>query len=301
MRYFLSFFVLCLLSSFVCAQYNGPTKLVLLGTGTPFADPDHQGQAIAIVVGNSSYIFDCGPGVVRQAAAAAKKFKLPALQPENLRRLFITHLHSDHTVGYPDILLTPAVIGRAGPLEVYGPPGTRQLNDHILAAYGEDIHLRLDDLEHGNGKAYAAVVHEIREDGIVYSDSNVTVSAFHVPHGNWKDAYGYKIKTKDRTIVLSGDCTYSETLIREAMNCDILVHEVYSTTGYAQKDPQMKIYHAHYHTSSEQLAVIAGKAHPGLLILNHALVWKATEADLLREMKEKYQGKMVLGHDLEMY
>src|SRR5262249_25302171 len=129
------------------------TQVVMLGTGTPVADPERSGPSVAIVVNGASYIVDCGPGVVRRAAAAALK-GVAALAAQNLKTLFITHLHSDHTVGYPDIILTPAVLNRAAPLEVYGPPGLQGMTHHILEAYKEDIELRVSQVEHGDARAY---------------------------------------------------------------------------------------------------------------------------------------------------
>jgi hypothetical protein len=112
-------------SGLLKAQYTG-TKLVLLGTGTPFADPNKSGPSLAIVVNNTSYIVDCGPGVVRRAAEASK-LGFPSLEASQLKTLFITHLHSDHTVGLADIILTPAVLDRNAPISIYGPIGSKKM------------------------------------------------------------------------------------------------------------------------------------------------------------------------------
>ena len=116
------------------------TSVVLLGTGNPNADPDRFGPALAIVVNNTPYIVDCGPGVVRRCTAAVKK-GVAGLDVTKLNRLFITHLHSDHTSGLPDFIFTPAVLGRAEPLQIFGPKGTKNMTDHIMQAYKEDIDL----------------------------------------------------------------------------------------------------------------------------------------------------------------
>src|SRR5215467_4792480 len=163
-------------------------RVVLLGTGTPIADPRRSGPALAIVINGSSYLVDAGPGVVRRANAAAIQDSIPALRAANLQRVFITHLHSDHTLGLPDLMLTPAVLHRQGPLTVYGPPGTRAMVANLLRAYREDIDLRIHGLERGDSAAYRIIVHEIAP-GVVYRDSNVTVRAFRVPHGSWKYAF----------------------------------------------------------------------------------------------------------------
>ena len=115
------------------------TWIVLLGTGTPGAEPDRFGPSTAIVAGGTAYLVDAGPGVVRRAAAGAVVSGLPALRPQNLRVAFITHLHSDHTLGYPDLMLSPWVLGRAQPLQVYGPPGLDAMTTALLEVYREDI------------------------------------------------------------------------------------------------------------------------------------------------------------------
>jgi ribonuclease BN (tRNA processing enzyme) len=165
------------------------TKVVLLGTGTPNADPDRFGPSVAVVVDDTPYVIDCGSGVVRRAAAAFNK-GVKGLNPTLLNRLFITHLHSDHTSGYADFLLTPAVLERKGPLRIYGPTGTKSLNDHIVQAYAPDFHIRIFGLEKGDSTAYKTVVTEIKE-GVIYKDSLVTVEAFKVEHGGWPEAYGF--------------------------------------------------------------------------------------------------------------
>lgn len=160
------------------------TKLVLLGTGTPFADPNKSGPSLAIIVNNTSYIVDCGPGVVRRAAEA-KKLGFPSLEAAQLRTLFITHLHSDHTIGLADIILTPAVLDRNAPITIYGPVGTKNMTNHTMSAYKEDIDMRIYGLEKGDAVAYKVNTTEIKE-GEIYKDSNITVTAFNVKHGNWK-------------------------------------------------------------------------------------------------------------------
>jgi ribonuclease BN (tRNA processing enzyme) len=184
------FFLLC---NIVSAQLpSEKTKLVLLGTGSPFADPEKSGPSVAIVVNNTSYVIDCGPGVVRRASAASKK-GIKGLEASQLRKLFITHLHSDHTTGYPDFIFTPAVLDRNAPLEVYGPKGLRDMTDHIMQAYKEDIDIRINGLEYGNADGYKVNVHELSP-GIIYKDSNVVVKAFRVKHGSWPEAFGFVLK-----------------------------------------------------------------------------------------------------------
>ncbi|MGE0103695.1 MAG: MBL fold metallo-hydrolase [Blastocatellales bacterium] len=278
---------------------KSPTQVVLLGTGTPNADPDTSGPAVAIVVNDTPYVVDAGPGVVRRAAAAARK-GVAGLQVSKLRRLFLTHLHSDHTAGYPDFILTPAVLDRDAPLEVFGPPGTRRMTDHILKAYSEDIDLRINGLEPAKPRGYEVRARDVRP-GIIYRDGNVTVKAFAVSHGSWKHAYGYRFETPDKTIVISGDCTFSESVIENCNGCDILIHEVYSTAGFARREPEWQKYHAAFHTSSKQLSALASKSRPGLIVLYHQLLWGATPEQLLEEIGAGYSGRVVFGRDLDIY
>ena len=285
--------------SFNATRSQNKTQIVLLGTGTPNADPDRSGPAVAIVVNDTPYVVDCGPGVVRRAAAAARK-GVKGLAVEKLRRLFITHLHSDHTAGLPDFIFTPAVLERDAPLEIFGPPGIRKMTDHILKAYAEDINIRLRGLEPAKPRGYEVRVNEIKP-GVVYRDENVTVKAFPVKHGSWKQAFGFRFETLDRTVVISGDCAPSESVVENCNGCDVLIHEVYSTTGFARRPPEWQRYHSNFHTSSKELAEIAAKAKPGLLILYHQLLWGATPDQLLEEIKLGYQGKVVFGNDLDLY
>lgn len=278
----------------------GQTRVVLLGTGTPTADPERSGPSLAIIINNTSYVVDCGPGVVRRAGAAAAKYNIPSLKPARLMHLFITHLHSDHTIGYPDFILTPAVLRRPGPLEVYGPKGLQDMTGYLLKAYREDIDIRLNGLEHGKPAGYKVNVHEITQ-GVIYKDSNIVVTAFNVHHGSWPQAFGYRFKTGDKTIVVSGDCTYDDNLIQHAMNCDILIHEVYSAKDFSKLSPANQAYFSTFHTSTEQLAAIANKVKPKLLVLTHQLLFGSTKDELLHEITSRYSGEVKYGNDLDVF
>ena len=287
------------------------TQIVLLGTGTPLPDPDRSGPSTAIVVNGSPYLIDFGTGLVRQAAAARRK-GVKGLDTVKLRIGFLTHLHSDHTLGFPDIIFTPWVMGRKDPLEVYGPPGTSDMAEHILKAYEADIKIRTMNIERSNTSGYKVNVHEIQP-GVVYKDQNVTVTAFAVHHGNWAHAYGYRFETPDRTIVISGDTRPDAAISDNCHGCDVLIHEVYTQASFDKVSPQWKQYRLAYHTSSKELAEIATKAKPGLLILYHRANpgcdqagteecrEAGSEEQLLKEIRQGYKGKVVAGHDLETY
>jgi ribonuclease BN (tRNA processing enzyme) len=278
---------------------GGQTQVVMLGTGTPNADPDRSGPSVAVVAGGKAYLVDCGPGVVRRAEAARRN-GIDALAPEKLGIVFITHLHSDHTLGLPDLMLTPWVLERREPLEVYGPKGVRSMTDHLLAAYAEDIRVRLDGLEPDKTEGWQAHAHEVAP-GLVYQDSSVRVTAFAVPHANWRYAFGYRFETADRVIVISGDTRPSDAVVEACSGCDILIHEVYSADRLATRPPEWQRYHADAHTSSTELAALATRAKPRLLVLYHQLLWGTDDDGLVREVRRGYDGAVVAGKDLEVY
>ncbi|MGA8766334.1 MAG: MBL fold metallo-hydrolase, partial [Candidatus Acidiferrales bacterium] len=174
------------------AQIEAPKApfVVFLGTGTPGPTPNRQGPSLAVVAGDKAYLVDVGVGVVRQANAAFAN-GIRALNPRGLGVAFVSHLHSDHTLGLPDLILTPWVMGRATPLELYGPPGISAMAENILKAYAEDIHIRTTGLEHANLTGHNVIAHEIKP-GVVFQDANVKVTAFAVRHGSWPLALGYR-------------------------------------------------------------------------------------------------------------
>jgi ribonuclease BN (tRNA processing enzyme) len=282
------------------AQSSAQTQIVLLGTGTPNADPERSGPATAIVVNDTPYIIDFGPGIVRRASAAFQK-GVKGLAVSKLKTAFVTHLHSDHTAGYADLIFTPWVLERREPLRVFGPSGIRQMTEHLVKAYSEDISLRLNGGEPSNKIGWRVEASEIKP-GVIYKDENVTVKAFSVRHGKWLHAYGFRFETPDRSIVISGDCAPSDSVIENCNGCDVLIHEVYSQAGFQTRPPEWQRYHAAYHTSTKELADLASKAKPKLLLLTHQLFWGTSEADLLREITAAgYQGKVVSGKDLNVY
>ena len=294
--------VLACVTSFAqqsAAKPASTTRVVMLGTGTPNPDPDRQGPAVAIIAGDTPYLVDCGTGVVRRAAAAMLK-GVGALEPAKLGIVFVTHLHSDHTLGYPDLILTPWMMGRERPLEAYGPSGLREMTQDILHAWQQDIDIRTNGREHENRTGYQVNVHEIHP-GLIYQDDHVKVTAFLVSHGSWKEAYGYRFDTHDRSIVVSGDTTPTEAVVKACNGCDVLIHEVYSQAAFERRPPSWQQYHAHFHTSSKELGRIASEAKPGLLVLYHQLLWGSTEEQLLQEIHQVYPGKVVSAHDLDVY
>ena len=281
------------------------TKVVLLGTGTPAANPDRSGPATAIVVNDTAYLVDLGPGLIRRASAAASSRMIPALQPTRLRVAFVTHLHSDHTVGYPDLILSPWTLGRRVPLEVYGPKGIAAMTTHLLEAYKADIETRTNP--EGNQRTFAdghkVNAHEITS-GVVFKDANVTVTAFATKHA--LESYGYRFDTADRSIVISGDTNPTQATIDACRGCDVLIHEVH-TAAWLDARPEaggappgtFRRFSEQYHTTTAQLAALARQARPKLLILYHYN--SLTPEELQTEMMKHYAGHFVIGRDLDVF
>lgn len=289
----------------LAADDPGTTKIVLLGTGTPRPSPERSGPATAIVVGGRAYLVDFGPGVVRRAAAAAAQGS-PALEPTKITVALVTHLHSDHTAGYPDLILTPWVMGRSE-LNVYGPEGTEEMTKHVLEAWRRDIEIRTKGMEHRSSLVVHA--HDVKP-GVAYKDDKVTITAFLVPHGEWRQAFGYRFDTPDRSIVISGDTSPGAELVAHCQPCDVLIHEVYSPSSSAADMPNWPAYRAKYHTSTDQLADIGNRTKPGIIIVYHASGGSpdstgrrqpTPDEQLLREIQRTYHGRVVIGHDLEVY
>ncbi|HEY1212215.1 MAG TPA: MBL fold metallo-hydrolase [Bryobacteraceae bacterium] len=269
---------------------------MLLGTGAPAPDPDHSGPATAIVVNDTAYLVDLGPGIVRRASAAFSR-GIAALEPTRLRVAFITHLHSDHTLGYPDLIFTPWTVGRHTPLEVYGPKGLNAMTEHLQEAYRVDIETRTnaDGNQRDFPDGHSVHVHEISA-GSVYQDANVTVTAFPTKHA--MESYGYRFVTRDRIIVVSGDTNPSQATIDACNGCDVLIHEAQTPAWIAIRPPAFQRFAAKYHTTTAQLADLARQAKPRLLIIYH---YPIAPEDIFADMSARYAGQFVVGRDLEIY
>jgi ribonuclease BN (tRNA processing enzyme)/pimeloyl-ACP methyl ester carboxylesterase len=298
------------------------TKVVLIGTGTPVPDPDRFGPATAIVVDDHAYLVDFGPGIVRRAESAALKNAIPAVEPGNLKVAFVTHLHSDHTAGYADLILSGWTSGRRIPLEVYGPSGLQSMTEHILQAYRVDIETRTnpDGPMRDAGRfpdGWKVNAHEIKA-GVIYKDEKVTVTAFATKHA--MESYGYRFETPDRTIVISGDTYPVEATITACNGCDVLIHEAQPVELLSKMPQSIQSFVAKYHTTTEQLAELAKKAKPKLLVIYHTINFPPglaparllppnAAADALyappemlqKEIGARYQGKIVVGKDLDVY
>jgi ribonuclease BN (tRNA processing enzyme) len=275
------------------------TQLVLLGTGTPNAEPGRYGSAVAIVVNGTPYLVDAGAGVVHRANEAYLA-GIEGMAVSGLATVFLTHLHTDHTVGLPDVIFTPWVLEREAPLRVMGPAGTADMAHHLVQAYQRDVRVRLDGREPANPTGHQVEAQDVAP-GVVFQDENVRVTAFEVSHGDWEQAFGYRFETPDRVIVISGDTAPTEAIAEFCAGCDILVHEVYAQSGWERRVPEWQEYHALFHTSGPALGELATRADAKLLVLTHQLLWGATPEELVAEVRSGFSGPIVYGKDLDVF
>jgi ribonuclease BN (tRNA processing enzyme) len=237
--------------------------------------------------------------LVRRAQEAFER-GVTGLEVKKLATLFITHLHSDHTVGLPDIIFSPWVLGREEPLNVIGPLGTKHLVDHVVTAYGEDIAARTCGLEPINTTGGSATATEISA-GVCYRDDHITVEAFGVEHGETWEPFGFKFTTNDKVIVVSGDTAPFESAYELWQGCDVLVHEVYCAAAFERRPSHWQKYHSHMHTSGIELGIIAAKVKPKKLVLTHLLLWGSTPEELVAEVRQNFDGEIHCGVDLGVY
>lgn len=276
------------------------TTVILLGTGMPRPDPAAQGPATAVTVGSRIFLFDAGPGVMRQVAAAGLPYTYGPFTAA-----FLTHLHSDHTLGLPDLILTSWVMRRSAPLRLIGPPGTAAMVRNILAAWKEDIAIRTEGLERGIRGGQAVDVREAKG-GVVYDSAGVRITAIPVPHGSWKYAFGYRIDAPGRSIVISGDTAPSQALERAAAGVDLLIHEAYPESKLVAEDrpggDDWPKYMRAFHTSDREVGALAARAGVKRLVLHHLVRMGGTDEEIIAGVRAGgYTGPVAIGHDLERW
>jgi ribonuclease Z len=268
-------------------------RVTLLGTGAPPPRLDRFGPSTLVEVGNEKFIFDAGRGAMQRLHQLGIPFG-------DITGMFLTHHHSDHVVGFPDLWLT-GWIGRpwgqrSTPLQVWGPQGTEPMMEHLPKAFAVDIRVRRKNYPPDGVKLAA---HEITE-GVVFDKDGVKVTAFEVDHGGEElPAYGYRIDYRGRAAVLSGDTTFNENLIQHAQGVDLIVHEVTAAAGSAAESPaQLKRIGAN-HTTPDQAGQVFSRANPKLAVYNHLLLFGgATAEDLIPATRKHYAGPLVVGEDL---
>lgn len=281
-----------------------PIRVTLLGTGSPIPAMDRFGPATLVEAGGQRLLFDAGRG----ASQRLWQLKVPL---GAIDALFITHLHSDHTVGIPDVWLTsrlPTPYGqRKAPLEVWGPDGTRDMMSNMHEAYTWDVRIR-NEAEGIPVAGSSIVAHDVAE-GVIYDRDGVTVTAFLVDHGEaLRPALGYRVEHAGHSVVISGDTRPSENLVRHATGTDVLVHEI------AAARPELLERSASapvarrilgWHTSPEEAAGVFSQVRPKLAVLTHIVLLTTdpaypppAAADVMTRLAAAWKGRAVLGADL---
>lgn len=268
-------------------------KVTLLGTGCPPAVTNRFGPSTLVQAGPQTFLFDAGRGAMQRLVQLGVHW-------QDVQGVFLTHLHSDHVVGFPDLWLTGWLIapGRNVPLRVWGPTGTSQMMSHLERAYEYDVRLRI---ENDRLSPEGAIVRpqDVGE-GLVWDQAGVKVSAFEVDHAPVKPALGYRIDYAGRSVVLSGDTRKSDNLIRHAQGVDVLVHEVFlpDTLQRAGVSPERAKSIIDYHVTPEQAGEVFARAKPKLAVYSHICMPSAREQDLLPPTRRTYSGPLEVGEDL---
>ena len=271
-------------------------KVTLLGTSSPSPTIERFGMSTLVEAGDERLLFDCGRGAIQRL------FQLGPDYPR-VDKLFLTHLHSDHIVGIPDLWLTAWIMGRKTPFRVWGPVGTADMMSHLEQAYQADIHIRrdLDELLPQSGIDFIA--HEI-EEGFEYRQDGVTVSTFDVDHRPVTPAFGFRIEYGGRVVVLSGDTRPSDNLVRHAQGADLLIHEIIAPQAFLSRAAQMTEHHRQavieHHTTPHQAGEIFSRISPKLAVYSHVIGGPGTDykAELIEGTRATYAGAVEIGYDL---
>jgi len=293
-------FTLCFLLLTQQAVHGQDLTVTLLGTGGPPPVMDRFGPSTLVEAGDEKLIFDVGRGATQQF------FQL-GMPLRAVTGVFLTHFHSDHTVGIPDLWLTgwlsPRFGGRTTPFQIWGPDGTEAMMAGLELAYEADIRIRIAD-QHYLPEGVAVVAEDITE-GVVFERNGVRVTAFDVDHGDLiKPAMGYRIDYLGRSVVISGDTRFSENLIRFAQGTDVIIHEVAAASEeLLAKSEGERLIIAH-HTTPEAAGIVFDRVNPRLAVYSHLIrrgdfeIRPPSLDDVVASTRTNYDGALELGEDL---
>ena len=272
-------------------------KVTLLGTGHPSPRLDRFGPSTLIEAAGHKILFDCGRGTMQRAYQVHK-------QTQDYDKLFLTHLHSDHTTGIPDLWITGTIMGRHdNPLRIWGPRGTKSMISNLEKAFAVDLKLRREgeqrfNLNHRKGiKIKAANIDE----GFVYEEGDLSVEPFrvnHVDHFSDEPSLGYRVRYGDRCVALSGDTCFCENLIRYSSGVDLLIHEVAAAPLGADLSNDTR-YVLSLHTQPEECGRIFSRVNPRLAVFYHVIqLLGVSLEEMMDRMRKEYSGRVVFGEDL---
>ena len=285
----------CASAANLCAQNSpmpdGGMRVTLLGTaGGPPVRVGVAGISTLVEVGGDRFLFDAGRGVMQRLVQAGLKM-------DAVTKLFLTHLHSDHVVDIPDLLLTPwsSPSARSAPLEVWGPEGTRDMMAHLQQAFAFDIHVRRDVDEHAPASGIQVIAQDIHE-GTVYAEGGIIIRAFLVDHGPVKPAYGYRVDYRGHSLCLSGDTRPSTNLVEACRGVDLLVHEVTNEELLRRLVTNRQLADAivAHHTTPEQEADVFRLVAPRMAVFSHVPPGPA----VVERTRRTYDRQVEQGEDL---
>jgi ribonuclease Z len=269
-------------------------EITLLGTGSPIPDPNRAGPSTLVRAGGQVFLVDCGRGVLQRAAAVG-------VGAAGLSALLLTHLHSDHIGDLGDLLITRWITTftpEPSPLPIIGPPGTAEMVEATLKAFGHDIGYRL--AHHADLNAPPAV--DVREytEGPVWDRDGVSIRVAPTDHRPVAPTIGFRVESGTTSVVLAGDTVPCASLDELTAGADALVHTVIRK-DIVEHIPQQRLQDiCGYHSSVQEAAATAARAGAGALVMTHyvpALVpgqeeqWRALAAG-------EFGGRVELGDDL---
>jgi ribonuclease Z len=268
-----------------------PIKVTLLGTAPgPPVRVGRAGISTLVEAAGERFLFDAGYGSLARLVESG-------LPLDAVSKLFLTHLHSDHVVDLPALMLLPwaAPSARDVPLEVWGPDGTRDMVRHLEQAFSYDIHVRRDVDERASAKGIEVIGRDVRE-GIVYDQGGVKITAFLVDHGPVTPAFGYRVDHAGRSVAISGDTRPSDNLVQASKGVDVLIHEAVDEVSLKKLAPSQHLFEAivGHHTTPEQAADIFRRVSPRLALFSHA----EGGAAVVERTRRTYSGRVEFGEDL---
>lgn len=273
---------------------DGKIRVTLLGTGSPIPSLERFGPSTLIEAGDLTLLFDCGRGVTQRLLQIDKAFP-------RIDKLFLTHLHSDHLVGIPDLMLIGWLRARKTPFQVWGPEGTQDMMSHLVEAFQFDIHMRRDVDEKLSPEGIAVIGTDV-QGGVAFEMDGVKVTAFDVEHGPVKPSLGYRIDCAGRSVALSGDTCFSENLIEHARGVDLLVHEVLAPSAFQAQivhlSPSQLQKVMDHHVTPEQAGEVFSRVKPKLAVYSHVVPARGVDKEVIEGTRKTYSGEFVVGADL---